>query len=672
MTIFYWIICFIIGLVPAWLLYRKDRTRPVPVKWLPAVLRFLTFFLTAVLLLAPAFPRHQTVEEKPVILWLQDASSSMKTALGKDSTLFREKTNEILNHQDKHYRIVPLSFGAQLKNGSDFTYQAAVTNISDALQTAFQRYGQQNIGAIILSSDGNYNMGSNPLYALPENSVPVYTIALGDSTKRKNAAITFTRANKTVALGNQFELMVSIRAQKLKGQPAILKVNHKGKTIARQAFDIKNNQKQQTFKFYLPATEKGVQAYEVVLPPLPGETNLHDNQKTVFVEVLEKSIRIVVAAHAPHPDIAAIKEALANHPEYKLSVFYGHDIPDQITGADLLITHDLPNEDGSRVPKHTDMAVWHILGPHTDLNAFSKAQDLLSVQSLNGFDNALPQLNPQFSLFTLPENIREVVAQMPPLLSPNGKYKITQGQVLFKKQNSDEPLWVVHAGTQPEAVLCGSGIWRWRLYSFKAFQQSETIDALIQRTVSLLTSQSHQKPFRIILPRHQFADVEPIQINATLTDAEGALVNQPPANLIIRDSSGRELRTLAFRQTGKSYQGNIGTLPTGYYTAEATVNFNGRKLVDRDKFIVLKTALEQMTQSADYDILYKLSAGSKGRFYTLDNMQDVLKAPAENPELKPLIRDEVHAVRWVDLKWYFFIILLTAAAEWLLRKYWGI
>lgn len=672
MTIFYWIICFIIGLIPALLLFRKDKTRPIPVKWLPAALRFLTFFFTAVLLLAPAFPRHQTIEEKPVILWLQDASSSMKTALGKDSTLFREKATKILNHHDKHYRMVPLSFGAQLKNGIDFNYQEPVTNISDALQTALQRYGQQNIGAIILSSDGNYNMGSNPLYALPESNIPVYTIALGDSAKPQNAQITFTRANKTVALGNQFELMVSVRAQKLKGQATVLKVNYKGKTIARQAFDIKNNQEQQTFKFYLPATEKGIQTYEVLLSPLAGEANLHDNQKTVFVEVLEKSVRIIVAAHAPHPDIAAIKEALANHPEYKLSIYYGHDIPNQITNADLLITHDLPNEDGSPIPKHADMAAWYILGPHSDLGAFSKAQSLLNVQALNGFDNALPQLNPQFGLFALPENIREVVAQMPPLLSPNGSYKITQGQVLFKKRNSDAPLWVVYSGTPSEAVLCGSGIWRWRLYSFKAFQQSEIVDALIQRTVSLLTNQSHNKPFRIILPRHQFSDVAPIQINATLNDAEGALVNQPPANLIIRDSSGRELRTMAFRQTGKSYQANVGTLPAGYYSAEATVNFNGHKLVDRDKFIVLKTALEQMVQNADYDLLYKLSAGSKGQFYTLEKMQGVQKALSENPELKPLIREEVHAVRWVDLKWYFFIILLTAAAEWLLRKYWGI
>lgn len=672
MTIFYWIICFIIGFIPAWLLYRKDKTRLVPLKWLPATLRFLTFFLTAALLLAPAFSRHQTVEEKPVVLWLQDASSSMKAALGKDSILFREKANKILSHQDKHYRIVPLSFGAELKGGSDFTYSAAVTNVADALQNAFQRYGQQNIGAIVLSSDGNYNMGSNPLYALPDNSVPIYTIALGDSTKRKNAGITFTRANKTVAFGNQFELMVTIGAQKLKGKTAAFKVTHKGKTVAQKAFEIKNNQESQTFKFYLPATDKGVQRYNIVLTPVDGETNLHDNQKTVFVEVLEKRIRIVVAAYAPHPDIAAIKEALANHPEYKLSVFYGQDIPNQITDADLLITHDLPNSDGSPVPKHQGLPVWYVLGPHTDLGKFANVQKILTVQQQNGFENALPQLNPQFSLFSLPDNIREVVAQMPPLLAPNGSLRIIQGQALFKKQNSDQPLWVVHAGIQPEAVLCGSGLWRWRLYSFKAFEQSTSIDALIQRTVNLLTNQSHQKPFRIVLPSHQFFDVAPIQVNATLTDAEGALVNQPMANLIIRDSTGQELRKMAFRQTGKSYQGIVGTLPAGDYTVEARVNFGGRELVDRDKFIVVKMALEQMVRNANYDVLYKLSASSKGQFYTLNNMQDLLKTLSENAELKPVIREETHAVRWVDLKWYFFIILLTAAAEWLLRKYWGI
>src|SRR5690606_40239975 len=112
---------------------------------------------------------------------------------------------------------------------------------------------------------------------------------------------------------------VTIGAQKLKGKTAAFKVTHKGKTVAQKAFEIKNNQESQTFKFYLPATDKGVQRYNIVLTPVDGETNLHDNQKTVFVEVLEKRIRIVVAAYAPHPDIAAIKEPLAAHPEDKLS-----------------------------------------------------------------------------------------------------------------------------------------------------------------------------------------------------------------------------------------------------------------------------------------------------------------------------------------------------------------
>ncbi|HET8574456.1 MAG TPA: hypothetical protein VFL76_11385 [Edaphocola sp.] len=628
--------------------------------------------MTAVLLLAPAFPRHQTVEEKPVVLWLQDGSSSMKMALGKDSVLFREKTEAIFDHKDKHYKILPLSFGAQLKNGNDFRYRAAVTNISNALQSAVQRYRDQNIGAIILSSDGNYNMGSNPLYALPENNIPVYSIGLGDSTRSRDMQITFTRANKTVALGNQFELLASIRAQKLNGRAGIIKVTHKGKTIAQQNFNVKGNQDHQTFRFYLPATEKGIQAYQVVLPPLDGEVNARNNQKTVFVEVLEKTVKIVVAAHAPHPDIAAIREALANHPEYKLSVMYGADVPDQVTGADLLITHDLPNEDGAPMPEHAGIPSWNILGPHTDLKTFSKDQDLLQVQPQKGIDNALPQLNPQFGLFALPEDIREIVAQMPPLLSPNGQYKIRQGQVLFKKQNSTDPLWIFHAGTYPEAILCGSGIWRWRLYSFKAFRQSGSVDALIQRTVGLLTGQSDKKQFQIILPQHQFQDLEPVQVNASLKDAGGMLINQPRADLVIRDSNDRLVRNLVFRPSGKSYQCNAGALPAGSYTAEATVSFDGRKLVDRDKFIVLKTALERMAQNSDYDILYKLSANSKGRFYTLGNMQDIQKALDQNAGFKPVIREESHEVRWVDLKWYFFIILVAAAAEWFLRKYWGI
>jgi hypothetical protein len=43
---------------------------------------------------------------------------------------------------------------------------------------------------------------------------------------------------------------------------------------------------------------------------------------------------------------------------------------------------------------------------------------------------------------------------------------------------------------------------------------------------------------------------------------------------------------------------------------------------------------------------------------------------AHNEHVKPLIVTNTETVPLVDRKWYFFLILIIAVGEWLLRKYW--
>lgn len=675
MAAVYWILCVLIGLIPAYFIYRKDKKRTFPLRWLPALLRFLTFFFTAALLLAPAFPGHRTIEETPIVLWLQDESASMKHALGQDSTTFRKKAETILQTKEKSLRIIPLSFGTQVNTKIPFRYKQNSTNMGKALQDAFRRYQNQNIAAVILASDGNYNQGSNPIYALPDKKTPIYTIGLGDSTRPRDLSVSFARANKTATIGNSFELMVGIRAEKLSGANATLEVKWHQQILAQKTFTINKGFYNQSFRFYLPANKKGLQEYTLSVKPLEGEQNIQNNHKSVFINVLEKDISIFIAASAPHPDIAAIKEALANNPEYKIQIKYGNEIPASVSGQDLLITHDLPDHNGLNIPAHGQIPAWNILGPHTNLNAFSSSQDLLTITPGNGFTNCQPKLNPSFSLFLLPDDIRNVMAQMPPLKTPIGKYELTRGQVLFYQesntQGSSGPLWAIDAGQQPQSILCGTGIWRWRLYSFKNFKQAETIDALVRQNITLLTQGKNQQPFKVNLMKFQFQDREPIPFSATLQDAAGNLINTPDAKLVISDSAGNET-IRAFHKSGRSYQLSLSNLPAGKYTFKASVPFNGKNLHDAGAFEVREIPLEQLKSYSDYALLFQLSQNTGGTFFTLrdmDYLPDTLKA---HTPMKPILRQETHYYHWIDLKWLFFFILITAALEWLLRKYWGL
>lgn len=675
MTWFYWFLCFLIGAIPAFLVFKKDRRRNIPVKWLPALLRFLAFFFTAALLLAPAFPKHRTTEEKPILIWLQDNSLSIKYALGKDSILYRKKTEYLWKRWKQKYQVAPLAFGDDLHKDSIFHYYQATTNMTAALQYVRDQYEDRNVGAIILSGDGVFNEGINPLFIRTPASIPVYTVGLGDSTVPKDALISRSYANRTALLHNKFELIADIQAFKLNGYHSGVSVIHNGKTIVNRPVFINSNSYSNTLHFEITPDEKGVQRYTIIFNPVAGEKDLNNNRIDMFVEVRDQETKILILAASPHPDIAAIKAAL-DATGYKVTIKYDSDVPADVNDYSLLIAHQVPSLKGTRLSIPDKMPVWYILGQQSDINAFNQNQSLLNIKNPGISNDALPNLNADFNYFALPGSIRELVPKLPPLKVPSGQYlNSNNAAVIFNQQignvTTKYPLWLIQPGGKPTAVLCGTGIWRWRVYENKYFRKQETVDDLIRKTVDLLNVKKEEQPFRVFLDKNLFHDNEPVHLYAELRNENEELINTPEARLLIYDTAGNKLRYL-FEKTGHSYQINTGVLAPGDYIFSGNVDYNGKHYNSRGAFRVNAIPLERLRSNADFHLLYQLAHQNNGKFYTLDNMSDLETAIKTNKEIKPVLHNEITYLQWIDRRWFFFLIFLLVAAEWLLLKYWGL
>jgi hypothetical protein len=675
MVLLYWLLCIVIGGVPAWLLFRSDRKKNIPVKWLPALLRFLTFFLTAALLLAPAFPTTKTNEEKPLLLWLQDNSTSMKASLGKDSNVYKNKVNALLDAWKDNYTVVPLSFGAGLTKDSLFLYHQHSTDIAKALQQAAEQYQDRNIGAVILSSDGIVNEGVNPLYAPLGNAFPIYSLAVGDSAQPVDLSVNRVYVNKTVALNSSFEIMVDLRAEKLNGKTTNLNLLHNGKNINQSAVKIDKDRFTASFRFETKADVKGFQRYTVELPKQDGEPNISNNRMDFFVEVIDEETKILLLAPAPHPDIAAIKAALEGVPQYKVTISVDGSMPASIQDYNLVIAHQ-PTGNPALQKALAQIPVWFILGSQTNLNAFNDMQTALKITGGGNPNVVLPELNTGFSYFTLPTGIREVMDKMPPLQAPYGNYVVSAGTQLLMRQkigsvSTNYPLWLFQAGTLPRAVLCGEGIWRWRLYEYKNSGKHEIVDELIRQTVSLLSVKKDNRPFRLFMDKYIFSDNEPVHLYAELKNANGELVNNPDVTVIISDTAGHKF-PYHFEKSDKRYYRNLGLLAPGSYRFNGSVNYNGSAYVSEGSFIVESVPLEDFRIFADYDLMYKLAHQSGGSLFTIQNMQSLTDSLAKNALIKPVIHTEKTYVSLIDKRWLFFFILLFAAGEWLLRKYWNL
>ncbi len=673
MQVLLWAIAIILSAGAAWWVYRADKKRGTPYPWLTATLRGVVVFLALLLLLAPVISITSNETQKPVVVFVQDNSSSIATALGKDSSAYQKNTQSLIDKLSGDYKVITWNLNGNTSADSLFRYTTQSTDISKALENVQEYYGAQNLGAVVLATDGKYNQGSNPLFQQLSLQSPLYTVGIGDSSMQKDLRIAQVYSNKTVSLNSNFEIRADIIATLCNGYSNSIQLTEDGQTITSTPLGINNNQFDRTISFSIKATKAGLHHYTIIAPTSDGEQNTANNRKDVFVEVVDEQKKILIAAAAPHPDIKAIQEALSALESYKVTVAMADEMP-SLQDYKVVILHQLPSQFLNNNRNITTMrkAAWYILGSQTHPAAAMQLSTpvQMSINPLASRD-LYPAYNAAFNSFSVPQNMQAVMEKMPPLSVPQGNIQAQpNADVLFRQRDSEQqPLWVLQQGNPSTAITTGEGIWRWRMYEYKNFNTHNTIDECIRQTVSFLAANSNEKPFYIQLSKYVWSDQENIGMNAYLLNATNQQVNNADVQLVITDTSGRK-QNFSFEKSGSSYRLNTGIWAAGTYNYAARAVYNGTTYTSNGSFVVEHMPLEQMETGADYNMLYTLAGKYNGGFVPAASITSLADSIKKNTNIKPVIQSNIQSVPLVDWKWYFLLILIFAVAEWLLRKYW--
>ncbi len=673
MQVLLWAIAIILSAGAAWWVYRADKKRATPYPWLTATLRGIVVFLALLLLLAPVISITNNETQKPVVVFVQDNSNSIATALGKDSSTYKQNTQSLIDKLSGDYKVITWNLNGNTAADSLFRYTSQSTDLSKALENVQEYYGAQNLGAVVLATDGKYNQGSNPLFQQLSLQSPLYTVGIGDSSRQKDLRIAQVYSNKTVSLNSNFEIRADIIATLCNGYSNSIELTEVGQVVATAPQSINSNQYDRTVSFSIKAAKAGLHHYTIVAPKADGEQNTANNRRDVFVEVVDEQKKILIAAAAPHPDIKAIQEALSALESYKVTVAMANEIP-SMQEYKVVILHQLPSQflNNSRDIATMRKPVWYILGSQTNPAAVMQLPSpvQMSINPLASVDR-YPAYNVAFNSFSVPQNMQAVMDKMPPLSVPQGTIQAqANADVLFRQRDGEQqPLWVLQQGNPSTAITTGEGIWRWRMYEYKNFNTHNTIDECIRQTVSFLAANTNEKPFYIQLPKYVWSDQENISMNAYLLNATNQQVNTADVQLVITDTSGKK-QNFNFEKSGSSYRLNTGIWAAGTYNYVARVVYNGTTYTASGSFVVEHMPLEQMESGADYNMLYTLAKKHNGGFVPAASITALADSIKKNTNIKPVIQSNIQSVPLVDWKWYFLLILIFAVAEWLLRKYW--
>ncbi len=672
--------CILAGFAYSFVLYRKDKSLGELSVWLVrlmATFRFIVITILSFFLLSPLLKTINRSIEKPVIIIAQDNSESI--VVGKDSAFYRNEYKQNLQKlsdelSDK-YEVRSYSFAdkiKELKSIDSLKFNEKQTDISSLFDEIDTRYSNRNVGAVIIASDGLYNKGANPVYSTDKIKVPVYTIALGDTTIKKDIILAKVNANRLAYLGNQFPMEVVVNAKQLKGKTTTLTINKGAAVLFTQTLNFNSDAFITTIPVLLDAKEVGLQHYKIKLSSLPEEMSLINNERDVFIDVLDARQKVLILADAPHPDVAALKESIEANQNYEVESYTIDNFDKLLKKYNLVILYQLPNtkNPASKVMNEingSNIPVWAFSGSGSILK--SNLSITPANQKTNESEAVLDQ---NFPLFTISDELRKAVKDFPAVSCPFGTYggENSSNVLIYQRigvVDTKTPFMYFNSvGENKVAIVEGEGIWRWRLQDFASHGNHNLFDELVSKTVQYLSVKVDKSFFKVIA-KNNFLENEAIEMEGEVYNESYELINDPEVNITITNSDNKSF-PFTFSKTANAYRLNAGMMPVGEYKYEAKVKVGDKMYTQRGDFSVSALQVELINTVADHQMLYSLAKKHSGEMVYPNDLENLVKKLNAREDIKSVSYSEKKLTDLVNLKWIFFLLLTLLSFEWFMRK----
>ena len=391
-----------------------------------------------------------------------------------------------------------------------------------------------------------------------------------------------------------------------------------------------------------------------------------------------------MAALSPHPDLGALKKSIESNKNYEAKIVFVNELA-KITDLkqyNLVVMHQLPGTTNSvqnilNNLRQMQIPTLFIGGTQSNWQVLSSYLSGLRISSSPANENdAIPIVNGSFSLFSLSENLKSTLANFPPLKSPFGNYNNTGFEVLANQQvgyvKTNNPLIALSKGnTWRVGVICGEGIWRWRLADFSQNKNYDVFDEIINKTVQYLGVKSDLRRFRLVNFKPSYLENEPLQLDAEVYNPSYELDNKNDVEFTI-NTTDEKLYKYTFSKTANAYTLNAGILAPGIYTYIAKTMVDGKQETINGTLSILPLQNELGETVADHNLLGQLSQNTGGNMFYPKELDKLVKQLKACEVIKPIIYTERETTDLINLKWLFIIILLFMLVEWLVRKMNGV
>ena len=684
---------------------------------LPPVSAFLRRFLFALRLLAgafmlllifePIFGIAIRKEERPVIALLIDTSASMSLSSGPSSptpSLPELLNRQWLNRLEQKYEVFPILFADTASVVADWPPDSLElnregTNISLALRLAEEKLANRHFVAVLLLSDGVYNLGGDPLGLLEQYPAPIYTVTLGKDQPDRDIWIEEVIANEMAFANTRVPVEVVVRATGFSGRQAMVQLLQNGQVLQSQTVRLPADLSEKKVRLDFVPENVGMNKFEISIPSVKGETTDKNNRRTFYIKVLKSKLRIAVAAGAPGPDVSFLIRTLRRDKNFTVKPYIflseqkllGDRLPrkaeldtfDCVVGINLLAgkraTTTLLPWLRSAVVEHKKPFLY-ILGPVPALQDLWNARDVLLIATRPVGKNestVLPKptlqglIHPILRTGEEATGIKETIENLPPVFYRFSRLSLQAGsQVLLTAGDDASPagsrplLATIRQGERRVVAFIGGGFWRWHLMMQRIDPGNTFYERLILNSLRWVVSAEESKLLKVTTNKEIYRTGEEIIFTAQAYYED--FTPRDGLEITVKIQGKGLVQEIVLNARGNGlYEGKLNVFEGGDYRYTAVAHTEEREVSrDEGNFSVEPFRIEYLRTHADRLLMEKIARRSGARPVPPDSLEEWVESLDYATRVAFEEKEFPLWQRWPMLA----VIVVALSIEWFIRK----
>lgn len=533
------------------------------------------------------------------------------------------------------------------------------TDINAAIVKAMQ----YNPSAIILVSDGNHNYGPSPLTQMKESKTPIFAFGIGNESSKDQRIIDlfypeYVFKNDTINI----EVIIESRGFSGGNGRVILKSLNEDFDW-RQKYSLSERAAQTSVNFKIPAFIGGTQHFKIIIEDLPEETDLQNNQREFFLDVLEKKTKVFYYTDHLSFNTKFIVPRLKENSLIDLQAI-ARIGPDKFQDITKNEPTNLPE-----ISKFDILVLDNINGTLfllTNLNRFlEEGKGILFLGSIQGMTVELREILPiditgkklegNFNLKIL-RNFSSLSPQdsLPPVHSINQVIGFKSGLINIAEIENLPAIGyrVYKNGIVFQINVIDIGLWH---FTQTGFSNKETIGILLDDIIRLLSPWGRKERLILKVRQQQYLPGEVLHFRLTSYDKN--FLRASGGDFFLQ--WGRK-RIPFFEIKSGIYETEYIPEIAGEFDIFATGNLGEEELKSNTVRIKINQTLRETKAEMNKQLLQEIAERTGGKYYPL----------SEIDKFQPPTHRLLHETKKIspDIPVSYLLIFILLAIDWFLRR----